>query len=109
MKSAARNEQRQDIAARNGKYVLWLFVAGDRPNSLEAQKNIAQICEVHLLDRYELIVFDVFQDFQTARDNGILVTPTLLRIAPPPRVTILGNLSDTQKVLTALALAPGTS
>ena len=91
--------------ARDGTYVLRLFVAGDKPQSLEAKKNIEQICAAHLQGRYELTVFDVCNDFITALDHGVLLTPTLLLLSPLPSVTIIGNLSDTQKVLSALRLA----
>ena len=54
--------------------------------------------------RCELTVFDVCKDFATALEHGILLTPTLLLLSPPPRVTIIGNLSDTEQVLGALRL-----
>jgi circadian clock protein KaiB len=107
MQGAPGNKQGQGVPASHGKYVLWLFVAGDRPNSLQARQNIAQICEVHLQGRCELTVVDVSQDFKTALAHDILLTPTLLLLSPPPRVTIIGNLSDTQTVLAALRLAGG--
>jgi circadian clock protein KaiB len=86
-------------------YVLWLFVAGDRPQSLEARKNIEQIRKMHLRSRCELTVFDVCEDSAIALDHGIVVTPTLLLLSPAPRVTIIGNLRDTHKVLAALRVA----
>jgi circadian clock protein KaiB len=86
-------------------YVLWLFVAGDRPQSLQARRNIEQICDAHLKGRCELTVFDVSQDFKLAIDHGILLTPTLLLVSPPPRVTIIGTLSDAEKVLAALRVS----
>jgi circadian clock protein KaiB len=85
-------------------YVLWLFVAGDRPQSLQARRNIEQICDAHLKGRCELTVFDVSQDFKIAIDHGILLTPTLLLVSPPPRVTVIGTLSDAENVLGALRL-----
>lgn len=91
-------------ALSDGRYVLRLFVAGDRPQSLQAKKNIEQICDAHLQGRCELTVFDVCKDFVTAMEHGVLLTPTLLLLSPLPRVTIIGNLSDTQKVLGALRL-----
>jgi len=98
-------KQKPGGQARDGTYVLRLFVAGDKPQSLEAKKNIEQICAAHLQGRYELTVFDVCNDFITALDHGVLLTPTLLLLSPLPSVTIIGNLSDTQKVLSALRLA----
>ena len=103
--SVLDTKQEQGGQARDRTYVLRLFVAGDRPQSLEAKKNIEQICAAHLQGRYELTVFDVCNDFITALDHGVLLTPTLLLLSPLPSVTIIGNLSDTQKVLSALRLA----
>jgi circadian clock protein KaiB len=107
MQGAPGNKQGQGVPASHGKYVLRLFVAGARPHSLQARKNIEQICEMHLQGRCELTVFDVSQDFKTALEHDILLTPTLLLISPPPPVTIVGNLSDTQTVLAALRLTKG--
>jgi circadian clock protein KaiB len=86
---------------------MWLFVAGNEPNSRQARQNLAQICERYLGKRCQIDIYDVLQDFQTALDNRILVTPTLIRVSPLPRVTIIGNLSDTPKVLAALGLGGG--
>ncbi len=97
-------KQEQGGQARDRTYVLRLFVAGDKPQSLEAKKNIEQICAAHLQGRYELTVFDVCNDFTVALDHGVLLTPTLLLLSPLPSVTIIGNLSDSEKVLGALRL-----
>ena len=97
-------KQEQGGQARDRTYVLRLFVAGDKPQSLQAKKNIEQICAAHLQGRYELTVFDVCNDFTAALDHGVLLTPTLLLLSPLPSVTIIGNLSDSEKVLGALRL-----
>jgi circadian clock protein KaiB len=89
------------------RYVLWLFVAGDEPNSHQARENLARLCERCLDAPCEIIIYDVLKDFQPALDNRVLVTPTLIRVSPPPRVTILGNLSDTRKVVAALRRGGG--
>jgi circadian clock protein KaiB len=101
---AVNRVQKQCGQASDTTYVLRLFIAGDKPQSLKAKKNIEQICATHLRGRYELTVFDVCNDFITALDHGVLLTPTLLLLSPLPSVTIIGNLSDTQKVLGALRL-----
>ena len=88
-------------------YILRLFVAGNEPNSRQARENLARLCEGRLKGRYELEIFDVLEDFRAALKDGVLVTPALIVLAPLPRVTILGNLSDTQKVLDALRLTGG--
>jgi circadian clock protein KaiB len=102
--SVLDTKQEQCGQASDTTYVLRLFIAGDKPQSLEAKKHIEQICAAHLQGRYELSVFDVCNDFITALDHGVLLTPTLLLLSPLPRVTIIGNLSDTEKVLGALRL-----
>jgi len=91
-------------AARNleERYVLRLFVAGNEPNSQSARENLAQLCQQHLKARCEVEIVDVLEDLDAALANNVLLTPTLLLVAPPPRVTVLGNLSDHQKVLQAI-------
>lgn len=88
-------------------YHLRLFVAGDELNSRQARKNLRRICENHLKGHYALEIVDVLEDFKTAQASGVLVTPALFLVAPPPPVTILGTLSDAQKVLAALRLTEG--
>ena len=85
-------------------YVLWLFVAGNRPQSLPARRNIEQICEFYFKGHCELTVLDV-SHFKGAIENGVLLTPTLLLVSPPPRVTIIGSLDDAEKVVAALRLS----
>ena len=94
--SAARRKTK--TAAATGKtYVLRLFVAGDEPNSKHARESLTRLCEQHLSGRHEIQVVDVLGDFQTALDNNVLVTPTLILIEPEPRVTILWALSATKR------------
>ncbi len=81
-----------------------LFVAGDEPNSRRARENIRAACSEKGSKRYDLQVVDVFDDFQTALDYDIMVTPALVVLDPPPRVTLLGDLSDTEKLHAALGL-----
>jgi circadian clock protein KaiB len=102
--SVLDTKQEQGGQATDRTYVLRLFVAGDKPQSLEAKKNIEQICAAYLQGCCELTVFDVCKDFTAALDHGVLLTPTLLLLSPLPSVTIIGNLSDTEKVLGALRL-----
>ncbi len=97
------------MEARAEKFHLLLFVAGNEPNSQRARENLTQLCERHLKGRYELDVIDVFKDFGVALAEGVLVTPTLIRVAPPPRITVLGSLGEAQQVLAALRLTGGTS
>jgi circadian clock protein KaiB len=94
--------------ARNGlrgHYLLRLFVAGNGPNSKQAQVNLHRLCQEHLNGRCTIETVDVTKDFAAAVRDNILVTPALILVAPRPRVMILGNLSDPRKVLVALRLS----
>jgi circadian clock protein KaiB len=84
-----------------------LYVAGDAMNSLQAIANLAALCRAHLQDRYEIEVVDVFKDPQRALADGIFMTPTLLKLAPPPTRRIVGTLSQTQVLLDAFGLKAG--
>ncbi len=87
----------------NTKLKLRLYVAGRAPNSLRAIGNSKAICEEHFSGRYELEIIDMIAHPKRAIADGIVVTPTLLRLAPEPVIRVIGNLSDTDKVLTVLA------
>src|SRR5688500_11993529 len=89
------------------RYELHLFAAADAPNGVLARVNLAKLCAEHLDGRYDLVIHDVLQDFRAALAHRVLVTPTLLLAAPPPRVMIVGTLADTPTVLAALRLAGG--
>ena len=90
-----------------GKYVLRLFVTGSTPRSLEAIRNIRAICDRELKGRYELEVVDIYQHPELAKPEQIVVAPTLVKKLPPPFRRIIGDLSDTEKVLVGLDLLPG--
>ncbi|RLC32591.1 MAG: circadian clock protein KaiB [Deltaproteobacteria bacterium] len=85
-------------------YRFRLFVAGDEPNSLKAKAVLSRLCNEYLKDRCEIRLVDVFEDYQAAIDYGISVVPALIVEAPPPARTIVGSLSDEDKVLAALGL-----
>lgn len=81
-----------------------LYVAGDSPNSTQALANLNALCRAHLPDRHEIEIVDVFRQPRRALADGILMTPTLLKLAPAPLRTLVGTLSQTQAVLLALGL-----
>jgi len=83
--------------------LLRLYVAGNAPNSLRAVANATAICEEYLTSRYELEVVDLLKYPKRALADGIIVTPTLLRLRPLPVQRVIGNLSDTNQVLLTLA------
>ena len=85
-----------------GYYNLRLYVAGQTPKSLSAIANLKKICEDHLADRYSIEVVDLLINPQLAAGDQILAVPTLVRRLPPPIKRILGNLSNTERVLVGL-------
>jgi circadian clock protein KaiB len=90
-----------------GHYLLRLFMAGKGPNSMRALSNLRALCQTHLKGRFTVETIDVVKDFDAAVRENILITTALILAAPLPRVVILGNLCDTQKVLLALRLPDG--
>jgi len=85
-------------------YQLRLYVAGHTPKSVLACKNLKQICEEHLFGRYEIEVIDLRQNPQLAQGDQVLAVPTLVRRLPEPIKKIIGDLSNTERVLVGLDL-----
>lgn len=85
-------------------YRLRLYVAGQTPKSVLAFRNLQQICEAHLQGRYEIEIIDLLKNPQLARGDQILAVPTLVRRLPEPIKKIIGDLSNTERVLVGLDL-----
>ena len=88
---------------------LWqlrLYVAGQTPKSLTAFSNLKQICENHLTGRYAIEVIDLLEQPQLSKGDQILAIPTLVRKLPQPVRKIIGDLSNTDRVLVGLDLRP---
>ena len=83
---------------------LRLYVAGQTPNSLTAFENLKNICQEHLEGRYRIEVIDLVANPQLAKGDQIIAVPTLIRKLPTPMKKIIGNLSNTEKVLVGLDL-----
>jgi len=90
------------------RYILKLYVAGQSPKSVNAIANIKKICEEHLQERYELEVIDLYQHPQLALGEQIIAIPTLVRDLPLPLRRIIGDLSNTERVLVGLDLRSET-
>ena len=86
-------------------YVLQLFVTGILPNSLRAIENINVICEKYLEGRYELEIIDIYQQPGLALAKGIIAIPLLIKKFPLPEEKLIGDLSNTDKVLQLLHLS----
>jgi circadian clock protein KaiB len=83
---------------------LRLYVADTTPRSVLATGNLQSFCEQYLHGQYRLTIIDLVKQPEFARRDEILATPTLVRVLPGPRKTLLGTLSDPQRVLQALEL-----
>jgi circadian clock protein KaiB len=81
-----------------------LYVAGGTQNSERAQANLSKLCKEHLPDRHEIEIVDVLTDPERAMEDGILMTPTLLKLWPLPAQRIVGTLNQTELVLQSLRL-----
>jgi circadian clock protein KaiB len=91
-------------AAAPPHYELRLYVAGTLPNSLQAEHNLRVVADEYLEGRHTLEVVDFLKEPERALQDGVLVTPTLLKLAPGPRRIVIGTLSDLAMLLHALDL-----
>jgi circadian clock protein KaiB len=95
-----------DIDPGHGFWQLRLYVAGQSPKSLRAFGNLKRLCDEHLAGRYEIEVIDLIDHPALARSDDILAIPTLVRRLPAPLRTIIGDLSDRERVLVGLRITP---
>jgi len=86
------------------KWILRLYVAGKTPKSLTAFENLKKICEERLKNKYTIEVIDLLENPQLGREHQILAIPTLVRKLPVPVRKIIGDLSNTERVLIGLDL-----
>jgi circadian clock protein KaiB len=88
------------------EYVLRLYVSGQTPRSILAIENMRRICAEHLSQRYNLEVIDIYQHPEACQQQQIIAVPTLIKVLPHPLRRIIGDLSNTEKVLVGLDLRP---
>ncbi|MES2683647.1 MAG: circadian clock KaiB family protein [Pseudomonadota bacterium] len=96
----------QAVPPETERWLLKLYVAGVGPKSVAAFTNLKRICELHLADQYEIEVIDLLQHPQLAKGDQILAVPTLIRKVPAPIRKIIGDLSNTERVLVGLDIKP---
>lgn len=89
-----------------GPYHMRLYVAGQTAKSMAALSNLRRICEEHLPGRYDIEVIDLLKDPKLAAGDQILAIPTLVRRLPEPLKRMIGDLSNTEKVLVGLDIRP---
>ncbi len=88
------------------QWLLRLYVAGQTPRCITAFANLKRICEEHLAGRYQIEVIDLLVNPQLAKGDQILALPTLVRKLPVPVKKIIGDLSNTERVLVGLDIRP---
>ena len=108
MKTKAAGRPQKNAKPTKDIWELRLYVAGQTPKSLAAFANLKKICEEHLKGKYHIEVIDLLKNPQLAKGDQILAIPTLVRKLPPPIKKIIGDLSDTLRVLVGLDVRPRT-
>jgi circadian clock protein KaiB len=85
-------------------YILKLFITGASPNSVRAVSNIKHICDTYLRDNYELEIIDIYQQPTLATKEQVIALPLLIKKTPFPERKLIGDMSDTKRVLRGLGL-----
>ena len=106
MKTPATPRITKSAAAAPWAWELRLYVAGQTPKSIAAFSNLKRVCEEHLAGKYKLEVVDLIKNPQLAQGDQIVAIPTLVRKLPEPVRKIIGDLSNTERVLVGLQLRP---
>jgi circadian clock protein KaiB len=99
-------DEYKDETPDEGVWNLRLYVAGQTAKSIKAFANLKKICEEHLSGKYSIEVIDLSANPRLAKGDQILALPTLVRKLPPPLRKIIGDLSDSERVLVGLDLRP---
>jgi len=106
--SGKRIKEEKPVTTANDKWVLRLYVAGQTPKALTAFTNLKKICEEQLKGKYSIEVIDLLINPQLGGEDQILALPTLVRKLPVPVRKIIGDLSNTERVLVGLDLLPAS-
>ena len=97
-------ETEVDSLIVQGKFVLQLYVSGMSQKSMEAIENIKRLCDEHLKDAFELEVIDIYKNPKVAQEQHIVFSPSLIKLLPLPKKVLIGNLSDSDKVIKGLGI-----
>jgi circadian clock protein KaiB len=110
MKKAGRSKSTNSRPGlEESAFVEWdlrLYIAGRTPKCVAAFSNLQRLCEEHLAGQYKIEVIDLLENAQLAKGDQIVAIPTLVRKLPEPIKTIIGDLSNTERVLVGLDLRP---
>jgi circadian clock protein KaiB len=100
------HEAQPNEAPNEEKWLLRLYIAGQSPRSLAAMTHLKAFCDEHLSGRYDIEVVDLLKNPRLAQTDQIVAVPTLVRNLPSPMRKIIGDLSNTEKMLVGLQLRP---
>ena len=92
------------ILVAGNKLVLQLYVSGMSQKSMEAIQNIKRLCDEYLQDAFELEIIDIYKHPEIALEQQIVFSPSLIKHLPLPKKTLIGNFSDTEKVIKGLGI-----
>lgn len=101
-----KNDKTAKVDKKDDKWVLRLYIAGQTPKCTTAFMNLKKICEEQLKGKYMIEIIDLLESPQLSREHQILAIPTLVRKLPIPVRKIIGDLSDTERVLIGLDIKP---
>src|SRR3984893_6737594 len=110
-RTAASKPSKRTSASGQEAPIEWdlrLYIAGCTPKCVAAFTNLKKLCEEHLAGQYRIEVIDLIENTQLAKGDQILAIPTLVRKLPEPIKKIIGDLSNTERVLVGLDLRPPT-
>ncbi len=105
-RAAPRNARRASSSRNPETYLLRLYVAGQTPKCVTAFANLKKICDEYLAGQYQIEIVDLLENPKLAQGDQILAIPTLVRKLPEPVRKIIGDLSNTERVLVGLNLLP---
>lgn len=105
---SVRAARRKTSPAKAVEWDLRLYVAGQTPRAVAALANLRKLCEEHMAGQYHIEVIDLLKEPRLARGDQIVAVPTLVRKLPKPVRKIIGDLSNTERVLVGLDLRPRT-
>jgi circadian clock protein KaiB len=106
MTTSLNDTNRDPDAGDSERWDLRLYVAGQTPKSIAAFSNLKRVCEEYLAGKYKIEVIDLIKTPQLAQGDQIVAIPTLVRKLPEPVRKIIGDLSNTERVLVGLQLRP---
>jgi circadian clock protein KaiB len=97
-------DQKKNKTGDIKEFVFHLFITGASPNSVRAINNMKQLCEKHMAGRYQLQIIDVYQQPSIAEKEQIIALPLMIRKYPLPERRLIGDMSETEKILKILGI-----